>query len=150
MNGEPGQTAAALLARGVRRCLAEQGYRSLTEFTLANGRRADVFAVNGAGALLIVEVKSGVADFRSDQKWPEYQAYCDRFAFAVDAEFPHALIPPECGLLVADGYGAAWLRDPPEHKLAPARRRALLLAVALAACARLQRVDDPGWVQSVP
>jgi hypothetical protein len=63
---------ADLLTRGVRRALAERGYASLTEFRLASGRRADVAAVNDAGDIVIVEVKSSVADFRADQKWPEY------------------------------------------------------------------------------
>ncbi len=62
--------AALLLARGVCRALDQLGYASLVEFPLANGRRADVLALGKAGDLVIVEIKSSVADFRADRKWP--------------------------------------------------------------------------------
>jgi hypothetical protein len=134
---------ADLLTRGVRRALAERGYASLTEFRLASGRRADVAAVNDAGDIVIVEVKSSVADFRADQKWPEYQAYCDTFFFAVGPDFPADLIPHECGLMVADGFGAVVLRDAPVTRLNAARRKAVVLRIALAASGRLHRLEDP-------
>lgn len=58
----PSITAAALLARGVCRALDQLGYASLVEFPLANGRRADVVALGKGGDLVIVEVKSSLAD----------------------------------------------------------------------------------------
>jgi hypothetical protein len=61
--GRPGVTE--MLTRGVRRALVERGYASLTEFRLASGRRADVLAVNEAGEVVIVEVKSSVAPIRN-------------------------------------------------------------------------------------
>ncbi|UEM21450.1 MmcB family DNA repair protein [Skermanella mucosa] len=140
---------AGLLSRGVRRALAERGFSSLTEFRLASGRRADVMAVNEAGDVIIVEIKSSIADFRADQKWPEYQAFCDSFYFAVGADFPADLIPPECGLMVADGFGAVILRDAPLVKLNAARRRAVVLRVALAASGRLHRLEDPMLAMAV-
>ena len=78
---------------------------------LANGRRADMLALGRDGELVIVEIKSSVADFRADRKWPEYRDYCDRLYFAVAGGFPQELIPEECGLIVADGFGAAFLRE---------------------------------------
>ena len=145
-----GRTGIAdLLSRGVRRGLAERGFASLTEFRLASGRRADVMAVNEAGDVVIVEIKSSIADFRADQKWPEYQAFCDSFYFAVGADFPADLIPPECGLMVADGFGAVILRDAPLVKLNAARRRAVVLRVALAASGRLHRLEDPMLTMAV-
>ncbi|PWC53066.1 MmcB family DNA repair protein [Azospirillum sp. TSO22-1] len=134
---------AAAICRGVRRALWQRGFSSLTEFRLANGRRADVLAVDEAGRVVIVEAKSCVADFRADQKWPEYRDWCDAFFFAVDEAFPAELIPEDCGLMVADSFGAAVLREAPESRLAPARRKALLLRTALVAAARLHRIDDP-------
>ncbi len=65
----------------------------------------------------IVEIKSSVADFRADRKWPEYRRGCDRFYFAVPEGFPHELIPEECGLIEADGFGAAILREGRDEKL---------------------------------
>jgi hypothetical protein len=140
---------ADLLTRGVRRALAERGYVSLTEFRLASGRRADVVAVNDAGDIIIVEVKSSIADFRADQKWPEYQAFCDTFFFAVGPEFPADLIPQECGLMVADGFGAVILRDAPVIRLNAARRKAVVLRLALAASGRLHRLEDPMLTMAV-
>ena len=43
----------------------------VNEVTLANGRRADVLAIGRNGEIWIVEIKSSIADFRADQKWPE-------------------------------------------------------------------------------
>ncbi|WP_395458454.1 MmcB family DNA repair protein [Azospirillum melinis] len=136
--------------RGVRRALATRGYASLTEFRLASGRRADVLAIDEAGNILIVEVKSGVPDFRSDQKWQEYREWCDAFYFAVDDGFPTELIPEDCGLIVADAYGAEVLREAPVAKLAAARRKTLLLRAAMTGAGRLHRIEDPMFTQSSP
>jgi hypothetical protein len=135
---------AALLARGVCRTLAQRGFASLTEFGLANGRRADVIALGRGGEIAIVEIKSSIADFRADRKWPEYRAFCDRLYFAVAASFPRDLIPAECGLVVADPFAASILREPVPHPLNAARRRALTLRFALAGAQRLRRLTDPG------
>lgn len=128
---------AAQIARGVLRLLTDHGYAGVTEMTLANGRRADVAALGPAGEVTIVEIKSSVADFRSDQKWPEYRPFCDRFYFAVGHDFPHELIPDETGVIVADGFGGAVLREPDWEKLAAARRKAMTLRFARLAAARL-------------
>jgi len=138
---QPG--TAPLLARGVCRALAQLGYASLLEFPLANGRRADVLALGKRGDLIIVEIKSSVADFRSDRKWISYREFADRLYFAVPNQFPALLIPEECGLMVADAFGAAVLRDGVASPLAPARRRALTLRFALSAANRLRRLLDP-------
>ena len=138
------------LARGVGRALAQRGFVTLTEVTLANGRRADVMALGRDGALLIVEVKSSVADFRSDRKWQEYRAFCDRLSFAVPEEFPKELIPAECGLIVADGFGAHILREGVPEPLVAARRRALTLRLARLAASRLGRLLDPAAQEPEP
>ena len=139
----PDTAAAILLARGVCRMLEQLGYASLLELPLANGRRADILALGRGGELIIVEIKSSVADFRADRKWADYRDFADRFYFAVPRDFPVALIPEECGLIVADGFAAALLRDAPPVSLAPARRRVLTLRFALAAATRLRRHLDP-------
>jgi len=137
------EPTALRLARGVCRGLAGLGYCALTEFTLGNGRRVDVIGVNGAGETVIVEIKSSVADFRSDGKWAEYLEFCDAFYFAVAAEFPRALLPEHCGLIVADGYGAEILRPAPARSMHGSRRRAQTLHLALTAMQRLGRLVDP-------
>ena len=133
---------AAEIVRGVQRMFAEVGLASLTEVTLANGRRADVMAVGAKGEIVIVEVKSCLQDFRTDQKWPEYAPYCDRFYFAVDCDFPQDHIPGEAGLLVCDGFGGAVLRECSPVPLNAARRKAVTLSFARLGAARLMRVGN--------
>lgn len=135
--------SGVLLARGVCRALDQLGYASLVEFPLANGRRADVLALGRAGELIIVEIKSSVADFRADRKWSAYREFADRLYFAVPNDFPAMLIPEECGLMVADAFGAALLRTGISQPLAAARRRALTLRFAVTAATRLRRSLDP-------
>jgi hypothetical protein len=140
----PGQgAAAALLARGVCRAFDRQGYASLVEFPLANGRRVDVLALGRNGEVVIVEIKSSVADFRADRKWPQYRGFADRLYFAVPSGFPIPLIPEECGVMVADAFAAAIVREGPVAALAAARRRAVSLRFGLVAAARLRRLLDP-------
>lgn len=144
---DPGQpsTRAGAIARGTLRLLAGLGYYGVTEMTLANNRRADIAAVGGGGEIAVVEIKSSVADFRSDSKWQEYMPFCDRFYFAVMADFPQDLIPDTVGLIVADAFGGAVIREAPVDKLAGARRKAVTLRFARLAACRLQMVHDAGW-----
>jgi hypothetical protein len=83
----------ASVTRGAARLLTALGYAPLAEVTLPNGRRADLMALGPKGQIFIVEVKSCVDDFRVDQKWQEYEPYCDAFAFAVAPEFPRDVLP---------------------------------------------------------
>jgi hypothetical protein len=136
--------AALAICRGVRRLLRARGFATVTELPLASGRRADVVGVNGDGGLVIVEIKSSVADFRADHKWRDYFAHCDRLYFAVDADMPLDAMPEEAGLVVADSYGGEILREPAPRAISPAARRAVLLRFALAAAERLHRLADPG------
>lgn len=132
--GRPETTA--MVTRGAARLLAAMGYAPLAEVTLPNGRRADLMALGRRGEILIVEVKSSVEDFRTDGKWGEYAPYCDAFAFAVAPEFPREILPLEPGLIVADGFGGAVLREAPTTPLAGARRKALTLAFGRLAAMR--------------
>lgn len=133
----------AATTRGVCRHLFDLGYAVLTEFSLANHRRADVVGLSGTGEFVIVEVKVSVADLRGDTKWPEYEEFCDRLFFAVPPEFPHELVPETTGLLIADSWGAEELRPAPETGLHASRRKALTLRFARAAADKHQRLIDP-------
>jgi hypothetical protein len=64
------QSATALaIARGTTRYLHALGYCVVSELPLPSGRRADLVALGGGGEVLIIEIKSSIADFRADQKW---------------------------------------------------------------------------------
>ncbi len=133
---------APSLVRGVSRALREVGYESLSEFTLRSRRRVDVIALNRSGTFAIVEVKSTVQDFRADHKWRDYQGYCDRFYFAVPADFPRQVLPENCGLWIADAYGATLRREAPLQPLNAARRRSQILRFAQIAAQRLTRQGE--------
>jgi hypothetical protein len=124
------------VTRGAARLLVDLGYAPLAEVTLPNGRRADLMALGPKGDIVIVEVKSGIEDYRVDRKWGEYAPYCDAFHFAVAPQFPDGILPQEPGLIVADGFGGAVVRAAPVAPLAPARRKALTLAFARLAALR--------------
>ena len=65
-----------------------------------------------------------MADFRGDDKWTDYVAFCDRFYFAVPPTFPREILPAAeaCGSLSPTAM-AAVLRSAPVRGLAAARRR---------------------------
>lgn len=137
-------TVAAEIERGVTRLLMAQGIAAVSELPLPNGRRADIVGLSAEGLITIVEIKSSVADFRCDQKWTAYRAYCDRLFFAVTPEFPVEILPPDTGLILADRYGGCVVRDAPGHPVAGARRKVMMLRFGRAAAVRLARLRDPG------
>lgn len=124
---------------GAAKLVRDMGYAPLLEVCLPNGRRADVLALGRKGEIIIVEVKSGVADYRVDQKWHEYGPYCDAFYFAVAPEFPQDILPETPGLIVADGFGGAVVREAGRSPLAPARRKALTIGFGRLAVFRMGR-----------
>src|SRR5579872_5121474 len=141
-DGRQSPTARAI-ARGTARFLHALGYCVVSELPLPSGRRADLVALGGDGDIIIVEIKSSVADFRADQKWMEYRLHCDRLFFATIAAVPCKIFPPDAGLIVADAFGAAILCEAPEHRLAAATRKTVMLRFAHAAAHRLQALVDP-------
>ena len=134
---------AALIRRATARLCLRLGWVPLHEVPLPNGRRADILALRPDGDFMCIEIKSGPRDFLTDQKWPDYRDFADALFFAVDADFPHALLPEETGLIVSAGLEADLLRDAPSHRLASARRRALMQRFAVLAAGRLAMLEDP-------
>lgn len=134
---------AADVLRGVSRLLYRQDYIAVAEVPLGNGRRADIMALGPKGEVTIVEIKVSRADLLGDGKWPFYLDYCDRYFWAVPQGFDldlferPELAPGSTGLIVADRYDAAVLREPEHAPLASSRRRAETLRVARMAARRL-------------
>lgn len=134
---------AADVVRGVSRLLYRQDYIAVSEVPLGNGRRADIMALGPKGDVTIVEIKVSRADLLGDGKWPFYLDYCDRYFWAVPQGFDLGLFdrpdlaPETTGLLIADRYDAAMLRDAAHMPLAASRRRAETLRVARMAARRL-------------
>jgi hypothetical protein len=147
---EQAPATARDVARGVARLFFRQERIALCEVPLGNGRRADILALDGAGRLTLVEIKVSRADLRGDAKWPDYLDYCDQFYWAVPAGFAldlfdtDAFLPERTGLIVADRYDAAVLREAPTVPLAAARRKVETLRFARGAARRLLGSLDPG------
>lgn len=141
-DGRQSATASAI-ARGTARYLHALGYCVVAELPLPSGRRADLVALGSDGEIVIVEIKSSVADFRADQKWTDYRLHCDRLFFATVLDVPAEIFPRDAGLIVADAFGATIASEAPEHRLAAATRKAVMLRFAHAAALRLQALVDP-------
>lgn len=140
-----GPFAADDIVRGVCRYLRNLGYSPLTEFKLKSNRRVDVIGLDKAGRFIVVEVKSSVADFRADEKWPEYRPFGDQLYFAVANGFPVEILPENCGIMIADTYNAAVLRAAPVKQMNAARRKTQHVRFAKTAADRLHRTNDPNF-----
>lgn len=139
---------AAEVARGVTRLLCRQDLFAVCEMPLPNGRRADLMAIDGKGGFTIVEIKVAKSDLVNDEKWLDYLDYCDRFFWAVPPHLALILegeryLPREAGLIVADRYDAAVVREAAHRPLAPARRKAEMLRFARRSARRLAAQIDP-------
>ena len=152
-DGNP-QVCAADVARGVTRMLLRHDLVALGEVPLDGGRRADLMALDARGRIVIVEIKVARGDLLGDAKWLDYLDHCDRFFWAIPAGFDatpldrEAFLPARTGVIVADRYDAAIVREAATHAMsAPARKRCTL-ALARRAGRRLIGVTDPDAVQA--
>ena len=143
MDSPADRLVAADVVRGVSRMLYRHDYLGVAEVPLGNARRADIMALGPKGEVIIVEVKVSRADLLGDGKWTDYLAYCDRYFWAVPHGFDlglfdrEALAPLTTGLIVADRYDAAFVREPEPRPLAAARRKTETLRLARMAARRM-------------
>ena len=141
---------AAEVARGVTRLFCRQDLFAVCEIPLPNARRADLMAIDAKGSFTIVEIKVAKADLLGDGKWLDYLDYCDRFYWAVPPGFDlapfetEAFLPAVAGLIVADRYDAALVREATVRPMAAARRKAETLRFARRAARRMMVAIDPG------
>src|SRR3954466_4985998 len=142
VGGRQSQTALAV-TRGTTRLLHQFGFSAVSELALPSGRRADLVALNTAGDIWIVEIKSSIEDFRADQKWMDYRLHCDRLFFATTVEVPCDIFPKDTGLVVADAFGAHVVCDAPEHRLHASTRKSMIVSFARCAALRLQALANP-------
>jgi len=134
------------LVLGVQALFYDLGYCSITEMRLSSGRRVDVIGLDRRGRFAVAEIKTNLADLRSDQKWPEYLAFCDRFYFAVPVNFPIEIVPTETGLIVADQFGGEILRPSQHHIMTMGRRNRQIMQFARTAGMRLRKYDRQSGV----
>ena len=140
---------AADVARGVCRMLLRHDCVAMAEVPLSDGRRADLMALDARGNIVIVEIKVSRADLMGDGKWNDYLAHCDRFFWAVPDGFDHgplhgeAFLPERSGVIIADRYDAAILREAATHPLSTPGRKRCTLAFARRAARRASGLADP-------
>jgi hypothetical protein len=146
MDGPTFPERALAIRRAAARLCLRLSWTPLHEVSLPNGRRADSLAVRGDGGFVCIEVKSGLRDYLTDQKWREYREFADHLFFAVDLDFPHDILPAEAGLIIVADQTAELIREAPAHKLSAGRRTALLRRWALLAGSRLAILEDPAGV----
>ncbi|GBQ69064.1 MmcB family DNA repair protein [Komagataeibacter intermedius] len=153
MSRPPAPQVQSAIRTGASRMCRLHGWAILHEFTLPDRRRADIMALTPKGHFICIEIKSGLPDFRADQKWQDYVPWCDQIYFAVNQDFPQTVLPQATGLIMAatdhgvDGMAAcvdcAIIRPSPLAMLAPARRKQLTLQFAMQAAERLGRMEMP-------
>jgi hypothetical protein len=142
-------SGAAAVARGVSRLFLRNQIVVQPEVSLRNNRRTDLMGINAKGEIIIVEIKCARGDLMGDQKWTEYLDYCDRFYWAVPADFDWkpieggAFMPERTGLIVADAYDAEIIRPAALVALNAARRKSETQRLARAAMRRLMAIADP-------
>jgi hypothetical protein len=125
---------------------------AMSEVPLDGGRRADLMALDSRGNIVIVEIKVSRADLLGDAKWTDYLDHCDRYFWAVPEGFHlplfdnECLLPERAGLIVADRYDAAIVREAKTHPLAAHVRKRCTLAFARRAGRRLIGQTDPDAV----
>lgn len=140
---------AADVVRGVCRMLLRHDLVAIAEVPLDGGRRADLMALDARGNIVIVEIKVSRADLLGDSKWTDYLAHCDRFYWALPAGFDltplegEAFLPDRAGVIVADRYDAAVVREARSVPLTTHVRRKCTLAFARRAARRVIHFHDP-------
>lgn len=65
--------------------MLQRGFIAVAEFTLPNGKRADIFAYNES-QIIIFEIKVSHRDLTTDQKWMDYLPYCHDFYFLTPSD----------------------------------------------------------------
>ena len=134
---------ALQVRRGCIRLFTRLGHACLVEVPLPNQRRADIVAISRDGKITIIEVKSGLPDFKADQKWMDYLGFCDSFYFAVDVHFPSNVLPQDIGYICADEFDGEIMRPSDLEPLKATRRNALMRRLARLGAFRLTAIYDP-------
>ena len=145
----PAPLVAADVARGATRMLLRHDCIAMGEVPLSDGRRADLMALDSRGAIIIVEIKVSRADLLGDGKWTDYLAHCDRYFWAVPQGFDWSplerpdFLPERAGVIVADRYDAAIVREARSTPLSASTRRKCTLAFARRGARRVIQLVAP-------
>ncbi len=129
---------------------------AIAEVPLDGGRRADLMGIGPKGELIVVEIKVSRADLLGDAKWTDYLPHCDRFFWAVPSGFDvsplegAAFLPERAGVIVADRYDAAIVREAQVVAMPAIARRKCTTALARRAARRIIGLVDPDAFAGLP
>jgi hypothetical protein len=131
-------------AKHITQCVSNYYQRKLwltaSEVGLCkHGRlRADLIASNMGSYIVIVEVKSSVADFRTDKKWHKYAQFCNKFLFAMSVEVYDKVktsIPKGVGVFLVYPSGHVKIKNRAKHaEIDPAIRLNIMTRLAYRSC----------------
>ena len=87
------KTVTEALTKAAVMHMVRYGFAIHKEIGLSRGGtlRADLLCLNFKKKLVVMEVKSSLADFNTDQKWPKYLSLCDQLVFVMPEHVWHKL-----------------------------------------------------------
>ncbi len=93
--------------------LFNRGFIAVAEFTLPNGKKADIFAYNES-QIIIIEIKVTNSDLMTDYNWTEYLPYCHDFFFLTPVELEIAVVTKtesiKCGQFIESANSIRLIR----------------------------------------
>lgn len=138
---KPTKPARSLVAAALKKAAAFYLFRYGFAVTYELGvmpwgsRRADIVANKVSGKIVILEVKSSLADFRTDKKWRSYLDYCDKFMFCTTEDVYEKIkdeLPKEVGVVcLSPSTGWAYMaKKSPNLELTDENRMSVLARLA--------------------
>ncbi len=98
--------------------LFNRGFITTADFTLPNGKKADIFAYNES-QIVIFEIKVSKNDLITDHKWTEYLSYCHDFFFLTPDELKDDVITKinstNCGQFIETANSIQLIRTDERH-----------------------------------
>lgn len=87
------KTVTEALTKAAVMHMVRYGFAIHKEIGLSRGGtlRADLLCLNFKKKLVVMEVKSSLADLNTDSKWPKYLSLCDQLVFVMPESVWHKL-----------------------------------------------------------
>ncbi|WP_170289777.1 MmcB family DNA repair protein [Cytobacillus depressus] len=93
--------------------LHQRGFIAVAEFTLPNGKKADIFAYNES-QIVIFDVKASKGDLVTDKQWTDYLPYCHDFYLLtppdLEAVASETINDKDCGQFVDTDGGLKMIK----------------------------------------
>lgn len=107
----------SVLAHAATMYLIDRRYSAHIEFGVKDNRRLDIIALNTKGHLIGIEVKSCIADFKTDKKWRDYLPFVNQLYFIFDeatwnkhSKVLKESIGKDAGIMITHTVGESFIR----------------------------------------